>query len=57
MNPSLGRLTVGLVLGCHALAHGQTLASIAVTPAVPTLSVGQTQPFTAIGTLSNVSFR
>jgi len=53
----LGHVIIGLVLGCHALAHGQTLTSIEVTPADPVLSVGETQPFTAIGTMSDGSMQ
>ena len=53
----LWHVIIGLVLGCSALAHGQTLTSIEVTPAGPVLSVGETQPFTAIGTMSDGSMQ
>ena len=54
----LVHVTIGLVvLGCSALAHGQTLTSIEVTPTDTALSVDETQPFTAIGTLSDGSMQ
>ena len=53
-------MTIGAALGSVNSSTGLTvnknpLVSIVVTPVNPTISVGQTQQFTAIGTYSDAS--
>jgi len=55
-----GTVTIGAALGSVNSSTGLTvnknpLVSIVVTPVNPTISVGQTQQFTAIGTYSDAS--
>ena len=48
---------LSVLLTCVPIATAQTLSSIAVTPADPTIRLPQTQPFTAPGTYSDGSTR
>jgi hypothetical protein len=49
--------TMGSVMGSTKLTVQPTLASIAVTPANPTIAQGQTEQFTATGTYSDASMQ